>query len=180
MMFSLLRIYFVLFITIVVYTSCNTQNKEKKNFKPIDNNTLIKTNRIVAVSEEGSIEDYIRRYQWQMQKSGSGLRYMIYKTTNGKKTSQGDMVVLNYNLSLINGQPCYSSANDGQMKFVIGKSTTVRGLEEGVLLMKKGEKGKFILPSRLGFGLQGDLKKIPKKAILVYDVELVNVMQINK
>jgi len=170
-------IYFFIFILILSYTCCKRQKND--NFRPrsIDNHVLMNTNRIVTVSEESIIDDYISRYHWKMNKTGSGLRYMIYRTSHGRKTASGDIVSLKYSLELINGQPCYSSAIDGPIKFVIGKSTVERGLEEGVLLMKKGEKAKFILPSHLGNGLQGDMKKIPKKAVLVYDVELEDVIQ---
>ena len=170
-------VFVVILITFLSYTGCNRQKIEKPKPRPIDNNVLMNTNRIVSVTEESIIDDYVSRYQYNMKKSGSGLRYMIYKTTNNKKTKQGDKVLLNYTLDLINGQHCYSSSSDGQIVFIIGKTSTVRGLDEGVLLMKKGEKAKFILPSHLGYGFQGDMKKIPKKAILVYDVELVDVIQ---
>ena len=49
------------------------------------------------------------------------------------------------------------------------------GLEEGILLMKTGGKAKFILPPHLAYGLPGDGKKIPARAILVYDVELLSI-----
>jgi FKBP-type peptidyl-prolyl cis-trans isomerase len=44
------------------------------------------------------------------------------------------------------------------------------------MLMKEGEKAIFIIPSHLAFGLLGDENKIPKRATLVYDVELVQVL----
>ena len=43
--------------------------------------------------------------------------------------------------------------------------------------MKVGDKAKFIIPSHLAFGLLGDENKIPKRATLVYDVELIDVMK---
>ena len=171
--------YLFIFLLILAHMGCKTKTEEHTAPKSLDDHIMMNTNRIVTVSEESIIDDYIKRYQWKMNKTGSGLRYMIYKTTSGKKTGQGDVVTLNYSLELINGQPCYSSANDGPKKFIIGKSTVERGLEEGVLLMKKGERAKFILPSHLGNGFQGDMRKIPKKAILIYDVELVDVIQLN-
>jgi FKBP-type peptidyl-prolyl cis-trans isomerase FkpA len=49
------------------------------------------------------------------------------------------------------------------------------GLEEGILLMHKGGKAKFILPSHLAFGLIGDQNKIPGKSTLIYDVNLIDL-----
>ena len=48
-------------------------------------------------------------------------------------------------------------------------------LEEGILLLKEGDRAKFIIPSHLAFGLLGDMKKIPAKAVLVYDIELIKI-----
>ena len=41
--------------------------------------------------------------------------------------------------------------------------------------MKVGDIAKFILPSHLAFGLLGDEEKIPKRATLVYHVELLTI-----
>ena len=64
--------------------------------------------------------------------------------------------------------------------FEIGKSRVVNGLEEGVLLMKKGGRAKLIVPSHLAFGLLGDPGKIPARAVLVYDVELCDIRHVKK
>jgi FKBP-type peptidyl-prolyl cis-trans isomerase len=58
-------------------------------------------------------------------------------------------------------------------EFLIGQSDVEAGLEEGIRLMRTGDRAKLILPSRLAFGLLGDGKKIPPGATLVYDIELV-------
>jgi FKBP-type peptidyl-prolyl cis-trans isomerase len=45
------------------------------------------------------------------------------------------------------------------------------------MLMRTGSRAKLIVPSHLAFGLLGDLKKIPEQAVLVYDIELVEVKE---
>ena len=59
----------------------------------------------------------------------------------------------------------------------MGKGGVESGLEMAVLLMKDGQKGKFILPPHLGHGLIGDNDKIPPLAILVFDIELLAVIK---
>lgn len=167
----------ICFFVVLWLVACQQNEPPVKERKFPDNNTLIKTNRIVTTSEDIIIEGYIKRYGWNMIRTGSGLRYLIYQKSDDDKPSEGEKVTLNYSVHLINGILCYSSASDGPRVFRIGKDKVERGLEEGVLLMKKHEKAKFILPSHLGYGLTGDLNKIPPRAVLVYDVELTEIIK---
>ena len=72
---------------------------------------------------------------------------------------------------------CYNSDKDGLKLIELGKAEVESGLEEGILLMKVGDKAKLVIPSHLAFGLLGDENKIPKRATLIYDVELVEIKQ---
>ena len=137
--------------------------------------TLVNYNKGVMMAEDREIEDFISRYKWQMKKSQTGLRYMIYTHGNGKKAEKGKVATLNFIVKLLNGNLCYSSVVEGPKKFTIGHSGVESGLEEGILLLKVGDRAKFILPSHLAFGILGDQDKIPRNTSLVYDVTLVEI-----
>ena len=47
-------------------------------------------------------------------------------------------------------------------------------MDEGVALMKVGEKARFIIAYQLGYGEKG-YGPIPAKATLIFDVELLEV-----
>jgi len=49
------------------------------------------------------------------------------------------------------------------------------GLEEGILLLRVGDKATFIMPPHLAHGLQGDGDRIPARSIIMYDVLLLKV-----
>jgi len=151
--------------------SSDQNGKDKKGYKE----SLMKVNKNLVKTEDQKIEDFISRYKWQMEKTGTGLRYMIYHEGNGDKAEKGKIAVLSFTVSLLNGEICYTSKEKGPKEFQIGKGGVESGLEEGVLLLKKGDRAKFIIPSHLAFGLLGDMKEIPAKAVLVYDVELLNI-----
>jgi FKBP-type peptidyl-prolyl cis-trans isomerase len=53
-------------------------------------------------------------------------------------------------------------------------------LEEGILLLKKGSKATFIMPPHLAHGLLGDDDRIPSRAILRYEIEVIDVKNKNE
>jgi FKBP-type peptidyl-prolyl cis-trans isomerase FkpA len=170
-------IIFVIPAFLFIFTSCSREPEpvhSTHHFTMMDD-TLLKYNKGIMMTEDREIDDFVRRYQWNMTKTQTGLRFMIYQHGNGKSAVKGKVATLKFTVKLLNGDPCYSSAADGQKVFVIGHGGVESGLEEGILLLKVGDHAKFILPSHLAFGLLGDQRKIPQNASLVYDVELVEI-----
>ena len=160
----------------ILLTSCveKSTKQNKINKKEVEE-SLVKVNKKLVKSENEQIEDFITRYGWEMEKTGTGLRYMIYKHGSGPLATNGQVAKVNFTVRLLNGEICYSSDTEGPKEFQIGKGGVESGLEEGILLLKKGDRVKFIIPSHLAFGLLGDTDKIPAKAALVYDIELVEL-----
>ena len=100
---------------------------------------------------------------------------MIIKKGMGAKAMEGRTVKLSYTLSLLNGDTVYTALKDGPIVFQVGKGQVITGLEEAILLLKVGDRAKFIIPSHLAYGLIGDQKKIRQKASLVYDIEFISM-----
>jgi FKBP-type peptidyl-prolyl cis-trans isomerase len=53
----------------------------------------------------------------------------------------------------------------------------IPGWDEGLLLLKKGSKAKFLIPSPLAYGEAGAGALIPANSILVFDVEVTDVQK---
>jgi FKBP-type peptidyl-prolyl cis-trans isomerase len=137
--------------------------------------SLLNFNHEVVVAESQEIDDFISRYHWNMNKSQTGLRWMVYKKGRGPVVRQGDIALIKYSVSRINGDLLYRSDLLKPFEFETGKAKVPNGLEEGVLVMKPGDRAKLIVPSHLAFGLLGDMDKIKSRQTLVYDVELCDV-----
>ncbi len=136
---------------------------------------LVNVNKTLVSRERAQIDDYIARYGWTMETSGTGLRYQIYKKGNGRAPQKDMNATIRFRVNLLNGEVVYDSKNDGLKSFKLGKAEVESGLEEGIMLMQVGDRARLIIPSHLAFGLLGDDQKIPKRATLVYDLELMSI-----
>ena len=109
-------------------------------------------------------------------KTNSGLRYKILQNGNGKQATKGDMVSVHYKGQLLDGTVFDSSYKRKQpIDFNVGLGQVISGWDEGIQLLKVGDKARFVIPSELAYGSQGAGGVIPPDAPLIFDVELVNV-----
>ena len=153
----------------------NDPNKPSSQSQPKLREPLINANKARLKMEDLKINKYAERQNWDMEVTGTGLRYMVYEKGDGPQPTSGQTAIINYEVSLMDGTVCYSSNTEGTRGFEIGKAELEKGLDEGILLLKVGDKSKFILPSHLAHGLAGDGQKIPSHAVLIYDVTLIDI-----
>ena len=106
----------------------------------------------------------------------SGLRYKIIQKGSGAQAETGKSVSVHYEGSLDNGQVFDSSyRRKDPITFTLGIGQVIQGWDEGIALLKEGDKARFVIPSYLGYGERGAGGVIPPNATLVVDVELVKV-----
>jgi FKBP-type peptidyl-prolyl cis-trans isomerase len=108
-----------------------------------------------------------------MSESPTGLWYQIIKEGRGKNFIDNDKIVMKYECSLLDGTRCYSSNDLGPKEVVLGRSEMEQGMNEGLRLLKPGAEAIFILPPFLAYGLVGDRKLIPSRAVIVYNVNIL-------
>jgi FKBP-type peptidyl-prolyl cis-trans isomerase len=56
----------------------------------------------------------------------------------------------------------------------LGRGNLIRGWEEAMQRMHRGEKWLLIVPSELGYGAAGRPPEIPHDATLVFEIELLD------
>ena len=177
---SLSTLHSPLFILLILIFSCrryNTQQpaQDTTEIERQKQEILLRVNRQLVEEDAEEIEAFAGRNGWQLKTTESGLWYMIYQNGQGEKAATGKLVTLEYTLSLLDSTICYSSEQLGPKAFRLGQGGVESGLEEGVLLMRAGDKARLIMPPHLAHGLIGDGYCIPRRAIILYDVELVKV-----
>lgn len=95
----------------------------------------------------------------------------------GPEAKAGDEVRVHYTGTLMDGKKFDSSLDRNEpFKFKLGQGAVIKGWDQGVVGMKVGGKRKLTIPSDLGYGDNGSGDKIPPKAGLKFDVELVEVV----
>ena len=109
-------------------------------------------------------------------KTESGLRYKIIQKGEGAQAEKGKTVSVHYKGSLTDGTVFDSSYKRNQpIDFPLGMGQVIPGWDEGIALLKIGDKARFVIPPSLGYGAHGAGGVIPPNATLVFDVELVGV-----
>lgn len=136
---------------------------------------LEKANRYLVNDEEEDIENFVRRHQWEMVSTGTGMRYQVVKAGDGPLIQPGQTVTMEYVLYDIFGDVVYTSENDGLIKFVVGHGGVVTGVDEAVRHLHQGDVARVVVPSHLGYGLVGDQKRIPGRATLIYTLIIKEV-----
>lgn len=105
----------------------------------------------------------------------SGLQYMVLRQGNGKRPRSTERVRVNYRGTLLDGTEFDSSYSRGQpAEFALDQ--VIPGWTEGVALMPVGAKYRFWIPSAIAYGERGSPPTIGPNATLVFDVELLDIL----
>lgn len=106
--------------------------------------------------------------------TASGLQYEVLTAADGPKPAATDTVKVHYRGTLTNGEEFDSSyARNEPAEFPL--NGVIAGWTEGVQLMSKGSKFKFVIPGKLAYGESGSPPKIGPNETLVFEVELLEI-----
>jgi peptidylprolyl isomerase len=129
-------------------------------------------------------DDLITRYLTKnnittAQKQTSGL-YFVPTTVNttGTPVTAGKTVSVLYTGKRLNGTVFDASRNNAPLSFVVGATprNVIEGFDEGVRLMRKGEKATILIPSGLAYGATGTQDNtIAPNTVLTFDIEVTDV-----
>ena len=109
-----------------------------------------------------------------MQQTESGLRYQILKEGTGDHPLPTDTVLVHYEGRLENGT-VFDSSYQRRQPAPFRLDQVIPGWTEGLQLMKKGGKARFVVPPSLAYGDRDMGGVIPPNSTLTFDVELLDI-----
>ncbi|MCF7560292.1 peptidylprolyl isomerase [Sabulilitoribacter multivorans] len=150
---------------------------EAESFNAIEAFRTFEGSREKRLAEEkAKAEAELDKLAAGFKSTESGLRYQILQNGNGAKAEKGKTVSVHYKGQLADGTVFDSSYKRNEpIDFLLGMGQVISGWDEGIQLLKIGDKARFVIPSHLGYGSRGAGGVIPPNATLIFDVELMNV-----
>jgi FKBP-type peptidyl-prolyl cis-trans isomerase len=129
-------------------------------------------------AQQKQLDDYLKQVEQdtgkKVEKTASGLMYVILKEGDGPSPKPTDTVQVHYTGTFLDGKKFDSSVDRGKPYEFSLRGGVIQGWLEGVALMKVGEKRKLIIPPDLAYGPRGR-GQIPPNATLVFDIELLSI-----
>jgi len=110
-----------------------------------------------------------------MVTTDSGLQYQDSECGEGPEAASGDLVTVHYTGKLENGETFDSSVGGEPFTFQLGVSQVIQGWHEGMAGMSVGGKRTLTIPPEIGYGKAGSPPVIPRKATVIFDIEVLEI-----
>lgn len=111
----------------------------------------------------------------KVHETDSGLQYEILKEGYGNSPSMDDVVKCHYHGTMLDGTVFDSSTERGQAA-IFPVNGVIDGWAEALQMMPVGAKWRLFIPSDLAYGQDGSGGLIGANAILIFDVELLEIV----
>ncbi len=107
----------------------------------------------------------------------SGVQYRVLKegAAEPAKPTAESVVKVHYTGKLTDGVEFDTTAGGKPAEFAV--SGVIRGMTEALQKMKVGDKIELVIPSELGYGPNGSMPVIGPNAVLVFELELVEIVK---
>jgi len=128
-------------------------------------------------NEDRDLQAYLQNQSISVPPRASGLFVISLGQGSGTPVRDGANVTLHYVATLLDGTE-FDNTRKRNDPFVFKKGSTVLidGLEEGVGLLRQGDKARLVIPSYLAFAEKGNYAGlVPPFSTVIYDVEVVEV-----
>lgn len=140
---------------------------------------LLSAPSLFAQRERLPIEDLeVVESRWpNAKKTSTGLRYIVLKEGDqkGPTPNDGDRAAVLYKGMLLDGT-VFDQSQDPAKPFMprVGRDELIPAWDQALRRMRKGDKWLLIVPFELGYGTRGNPPKIPKRATLIFEMELLD------
>jgi FKBP-type peptidyl-prolyl cis-trans isomerase FkpA/FKBP-type peptidyl-prolyl cis-trans isomerase FklB len=125
----------------------------------------------VFSSDRGKIADFLTKNNINALQDTSGLQYIVHNKSGGKKPALNDCVEVKYTGKFLETGKVF----DKSERIAFPLSNVIPGWRLGIPLLGIGDSATLFIPSKLGYGPQGYAGAIPRDAILIFDVTLLDI-----
>ncbi len=178
------KLLFAISSFLVLFFACgNPGHTEEKPDRPksFDEDELIGRYSAMLIAnprtqdeiDQNVILNFLIDSLFDFQKTASGIYYHIEKKGNGEHPNMKNKIIAHYHGTFLDGTVFDSSYKKGSpMMFTLDR--VIVGWQEAIPMLSIGEKGTFIIPSRLAYGSKGFPGFVQPNTVLVFDIELIN------
>lgn len=106
----------------------------------------------------------------------SGLQYKVVSEGSGPSPKATDRVSVKYTGKLVDGTVFDSTDKQGGAPATFRVDGVIKGWTEALQMMKKGAKWELYIPGPLAYGERGQGPQIQPNAVLIFEVELVDII----
>jgi len=143
--------------------------------------TEIKSDPELVKADDDAIKAYMAKNNLKGTKTDWGTYVVIDSAGTGPTIGDSDVAVVYYTGRTFNDSTFDSNTDanfhhEQPLYINMSEYRVIPGWIDGLKLMQKGSKGKFIVPSYLAYGKNGAPPKIEPNANLVFDIKVTDVV----
>lgn len=162
--------------------TCCSQKQEAR--RPISQKSgefmkeSIERNKKLNQGEENLIANIIKKDTANDYTASAKGYWYYYNTKNTTATAtpvKGDIAMFDYEIKDLAGKIIYSQTELKPQNYRVDKQDFIKGIQDGIKLMQKGEKVTFLFPSHMAFGYHGDDNRIGTNQPLLCTVTLNDI-----
>ncbi|MBF8964868.1 FKBP-type peptidyl-prolyl cis-trans isomerase [Pontibacter sp. FD36] len=160
-----------LFVVLVSFASCKEENKNPYYVTP----EQIEAQKKI---DEETIRKYFRTNNVDTTKVvrlNSGIYILTKKAGEGDVIKPGQYAEVNYIGRNVSNDVFDSSFRSGKpFSVLVGAGQVIKGWDEGLQHLRKGEEANLYIPSYLGYGYYGS-NSIPPNSVLIFEIDVLQV-----
>jgi gliding motility-associated peptidyl-prolyl isomerase len=176
------KVLLMVFFVAILVTSCKQPQEARKPISHSSGSFMkqsIARNKKMIAGEEDQIKAIIKgdsTKKYIASKKGYWYYYESRNLTDSLTPKKGDIALFDYEIKDLDGKIIYSQEELERQIYKVDKQDIMMGLRDGIKLMRKKEKVRFLFTSHMGYGYHGDNNKIGTNQPLFCTVTLYDFM----
>ncbi|HFB99997.1 MAG TPA: hypothetical protein ENJ53_04255, partial [Phaeodactylibacter sp.] len=123
-----------------------------------------------------NLQTYFQENDLHPESSSKNFFFTIENKGKGRKAKTGDYVKIRYKGMLLDGTVFDQTEENDPFVFRLGHRQVIKGWDEGLQEFRAGGNGTLFLPAEMAYGKMGISDVIPSNSDLIYEIELLEIM----